>query len=82
MDTCMIDVTDFQNINVGDEVLLLGGDKGLSMVEKLCVLLETIPYELIATLGQRVRRIYTGRVTRANRLDYDDGNISWQNMKY
>ncbi len=58
MDLCMIDVTDIPDVKVGDEVILLGGEKGGSMVEKLSAIQGTIPYEIISTLGRRVKRVY------------------------
>ena len=58
MDLCMIDITDIPDVKVGDEVILLGGENGDIMVEKLASLQGTIPYEIISTLGRRVKRVY------------------------
>ena len=60
MDLCMIDVTKITDAQVGDEVILLGGENGGIMVEKLASLQGTIPYEIISTLGRRIRRVYRG----------------------
>ena len=60
MDLCFIDVTDIENVNVGDEVTLIGKDgeseiSAISIAEKT----NTISYEIVSTLGQRVKRIVT-----------------------
>ncbi|MDY6834871.1 MAG: alanine racemase [Chloroflexota bacterium] len=60
MDTCMIDVTHIPEAEVGDEVVLVGGKEGSSMVEELARLMGTISYEVLSTLGHRVKRVYQG----------------------
>jgi alanine racemase len=54
MDMTMIDVTDFK-CEEGDEVLIFG--EGLS-VNELAKSAETIPYEILTGISQRVKRIY------------------------
>ncbi len=56
MDQLMVDITDIENVNVGDEVLLFG-DKELTTDEfaKLC---NTINYEIVCLVGKRVPRVY------------------------
>ncbi|HKL72332.1 MAG TPA: bifunctional UDP-N-acetylmuramoyl-tripeptide:D-alanyl-D-alanine ligase/alanine racemase, partial [Marinilabiliaceae bacterium] len=54
MDTCMVNVTG-GNVKEGDEVIIFGDDFSLSlMAEKL----NTIPYEIMTSISQRVKRIY------------------------
>jgi alanine racemase len=55
MDMTMIDVTDIENINEGDEVLIFGKD--LSIVQ-LAEWAGTIPYEIMTGISQRVKRLY------------------------
>lgn len=58
MDQCMIDVTNVNNINVGDEVVLFGTRDGLSLpVEELADTVGTISYEILCDIAKRVPRI-------------------------
>ncbi len=60
MDQIMVDIGNTQ-INVGDEVVLIGRQKGSRIsVEELAYLSKTIPYEIICGIGSRVPRIYLG----------------------
>ncbi|MBQ2754991.1 MAG: alanine racemase [Clostridia bacterium] len=60
MDLCMIDVSDVNNISVGDEVLLFGTkDDGILPVSQLASISETISYEILCGMAKRVPRIYT-----------------------
>lgn len=54
MDMCMLDVTG-KNIKEGDEVIVFGSQASLY---KMSEQLNTIPYEIIAGISQRVKRIY------------------------
>ena len=56
MDMCMLDVTDVEAVQVGDEVTLFGD--GLPLEEKADTL-GTITYELLCDVSPRVKRIYT-----------------------
>lgn len=59
MDQCMVDVTDIGNVNVGDEVILLGEDKGLKFnADDIADLIGTINYEITCMIGKRVPRVY------------------------
>lgn len=60
MDMCMIDVTHIPEVKLEDEVILVGGENGRYMVEKLAALMGTISYEVLSCFGCRVRRIYLG----------------------
>ena len=56
MDQCIVDITDIDNVSVGDKVLLFGDD-GLTTDDysKLC---GTINYETVCLVGKRVPRVY------------------------
>jgi len=55
MDLTMIDITDIPDVREGDEVVVFG--KELS-VSQLAIWAETIPYEILTGVSQRVKRIY------------------------
>ena len=61
MDLTIVDVSHIQRVAVGDEVILIGksgGDKSVDAVE-LARLCETVPYEILCGLSQRVPRVYS-----------------------
>ncbi|MBO4807870.1 MAG: alanine racemase [Lachnospiraceae bacterium] len=59
MDQFMLDVTDVKGVSLDDEVVLIGGDKDLSITtDELGVLSDRFNYELVCDLGKRVGRIY------------------------
>ncbi len=59
MDQCMIDVTNVNNISIGDEVILFGkGDNIELPVESLAEKMGTINYEILCMVGKRIPRIY------------------------
>lgn len=61
MDQCMIDVTDVNNISVGDYVTVFGSDNDLKLpVENLSDICGTINYEILCNIGKRVPRVYFG----------------------
>lgn len=55
MDMTMLDVTDFDEIKEGDEVIVFGHDLPLSQIAEWS---QTIPYEIMTGISQRVKRIY------------------------
>jgi alanine racemase len=59
MDQCFADVSDIQEVSVGDEVVVYGtqGQETIS-VESVAKQLHTIPYEVTCSIGRRVPRIY------------------------
>ena len=59
MDLMMIDVTKIDEVQVGDEVVLMGrdGNEEISCAE-LAKKAGTIPWEIITRIGARVRRVY------------------------
>lgn len=54
MDMCMLDITDIPS-KEGDEVLVFGHEHPIT---EMAALLETIPYEILTNVSQRVKRIY------------------------
>jgi len=55
MDSCIIDLSN-TTAETGDEVIIFGkGNPILSIAKKL----ETIPYEIYATLNRRIKRVYS-----------------------
>lgn len=54
MDMLMIDVTDM-NVKIGDEVIVFGNDLRITQLAKLW---DTIPYEVMTAISQRVKRIF------------------------
>jgi hypothetical protein len=71
MDLTMIDCTDVPGVSVGDEVVLFGEQAGASLpVEEVAGWSETLPYEILCTLGKRVPRLYRegGRVPHMTTL--------------
>ncbi len=55
MDSCIIDLSN-TNAKTGDEVIIFGKENTISSIAKK---LETIPYEIYATLNRRIKRVYT-----------------------
>jgi alanine racemase len=55
MDMTMIDVTGVPDVKEGDEVIVFG--KPLP-VQEVAALIDTIPYEIMTSVSQRVKRIY------------------------
>ena len=59
MDQCMIDITDIPGVQVGDEVILLGEDNGIKYnADDLAEELNTINYEILCLLKERIPRVY------------------------
>ena len=59
MDQCMIDVTNVNNINIGDEVTLFGSDKNENIpIEEVAAKMGTINYEIACLVGRRIPRVY------------------------
>ena len=57
MDSCMIDITNVGAVAEGDEVTIFSPQKG-NNVEDMAEILETIPYEIMTSISNRVKRIY------------------------
>jgi alanine racemase len=59
MDLSLLDVTDIPGANFGDEVILLGQSEHCSVTAlDIAGLLDTVPYEVLCSIGKRVPRIY------------------------
>jgi len=57
MDLTMIDVTEVDNVSVGDEVVILGQQGGdMVTAKELASRINTIPYEIITSLGAGPKR--------------------------
>jgi alanine racemase len=64
MDLTIVDVTHIPNVEVGNEVVLIGSGSGLGSSKnvdavELARLCETVPYEILCGLSQRVPRVYS-----------------------
>jgi len=59
MDTFMVDVTDVKGVDYNSDVILIGeaGDKRITAYE-IAEMTQTIPYEVLTSVGQRVERRY------------------------
>lgn len=55
MDMTMIDVTNIPDVNVDDEVIVFGKELPVQEIAKW---INTIPYEIMTSVSQRVKRIY------------------------
>jgi alanine racemase len=79
MDLTMVDVTDLPGVKVGDEVVLFGEQRGESLpVEEVAAGSETLPYEVLCTIGKRVTRLYVrhGQPVRVSTLIGERGDWS------
>jgi alanine racemase len=55
MDMLMVDITDIEGVEENDEVEVLGENINVKQMAEWC---ETIPYEILTGIGQRVKRVY------------------------
>jgi len=59
MDQCMIDVTDIEDVKVGDEVILMGQGGNLSITaDDIAAMLGTINYEVVCMFSKRIPRVF------------------------
>lgn len=59
MDQCMIDVTDINGVEVGDEVVIFGEQGGKKITaDDIAKKINTISYEVYCGISRRVPRIY------------------------
>jgi len=59
MDQTMLDVTDIEGVEVGDDVTIFGNQDGEKITaEEIAKKLNTIPYEVYCGISRRVPRIY------------------------
>lgn len=55
MDMTMVDITDIPNVKEGEDVIVFGGEP---TVQDLANWMGTIPYEIMTSVSQRVKRVY------------------------
>ncbi|HYQ47509.1 MAG TPA: alanine racemase, partial [Thermodesulfovibrionales bacterium] len=59
MDLTMLDVTEIEDVLIGDEVVVLGSQNGQTITaSELSQRIGTIPYEILTSLGSRSRKEY------------------------
>jgi alanine racemase len=59
MDLTLVDVTDIPGVMVGDEAILIGRSEHCSITAlEIATQLDTVPYEVLCSIGKRVPRIY------------------------
>lgn len=61
MDLCMVDVTDIENVEISDEVVLMG-QQGTQCIyaDELAAWAQSLNYEIVCSVGSRVPRHYLG----------------------
>jgi alanine racemase len=59
MDLTTVDVTDIQNINVGEYATLVGGCNNAMTLENIAEKIQTDSREVLVTLGDRFNKVYT-----------------------
>ena len=67
MDLCMVDVTDIPDVQVGDEVTIIGADLPC---EHMAQQLDTIAYEILCSINKRIPRIYLQNGKASDILQY------------
>ena len=71
MDQFMVDVTHIENVCFGDQVTLIGKDKGEHIfVEDLSELSGRFNYEFVCDLGKRIPRVYVRDGKVSEQIDY------------
>lgn len=59
MDLTLLDVTDVPDVQLGDDVVLMGGQNGLNIsAEDLAEITDTISYEVVTGISARVPRLF------------------------
>jgi len=78
MDQTMIDITDIQNVSVGDEVVLFGkqGENSIS-VEEVADMCKSFNYEFVCDINRRVPRVFykNQQVVSVRNYLLDDFNV-------
>ncbi len=71
MDQAMADVSDIDDVKIGDEVILFGkSGNNMITVESVAQIIGTINYELLCVVGKRVPRVYIKNGKFTNVLNY------------
>ena len=68
MDQCMIDVTNVNNISIGDEVIIFGD--GQITADNIAKWMNTINYEVLCLVSKRIPRIYKENGRERTALNY------------
>jgi Alr-MurF fusion protein len=55
MDMCMVDISEIDAVQEGDEVIVFGD---ALPIQQVAAWADTIPYEIMTSIGQRVKRVY------------------------
>jgi alanine racemase len=59
MDQCMIDITDFKGVNIGDDVVIFSdGSNNTPRPEDLAMWMDSTPSEILCSVSRRVPRVY------------------------
>ena len=58
MDQLMLDVSDLENVRVGDEVTVFGYGEGVNTADDFAAANSTINYEIVCSVGKRVPRVF------------------------
>ncbi|RRD94815.1 alanine racemase [Clostridiales bacterium COT073_COT-073] len=73
MDQLMVDVTEIEEVAIGDEVVLFGEQNGKNiLIEEVAELSNTINYEVMCLIGKRVPREYYKSGQYQFEIDYFD----------
>ena len=67
MDQCVVDVSEIEGVKVGDEAIVFGG---IISASRLAEMNDTIPYEVLCSLSQRIPRVYLSRGKIVSVVDY------------
>ena len=55
MDVCLVDVGNASDVQPGDEVIIFGQDLPIEKLAKVC---DTIPYEILTRISERIKRVF------------------------
>lgn len=70
MDQMMVDVTDLEDVKIGDEVVLFGYEENHPSAEEVADWLGTINYEVVCMISRRVPRVYIKNNKLSHVIDY------------
>lgn len=83
MDLTMIKITDIPEVKIGDEVILIGKDGGVSIsAQEVAKLANTSQYEITTRISLRVPRVYLkdGKIWKIKSLTKEK-EVRWQKKK-
>lgn len=58
MDLTMVDLTGIDGVEAGDEVVIMNGNRNELTASELAERINTIPYEILTSMGSRARKVY------------------------